>query len=157
MKEITMNLLYLVNDGQVMLALKKRGHGAGRHNGVGGKLNPGESVEQSLIREAQEEIGVTPQEFEKMAYITFDLYMKGEHVFEHVHIYTTSNWTSEPVESEEVSPRWFDIGNLPFDTMWPNDIHFLPHVLGGKKVKGQFKLDKDDQVLFHDVKIVKKL
>jgi mutator protein MutT len=157
MKEITMNLLYLVKGDQVLLAMKKRGHGAGRFNGVGGKLDPDESVEQALVRESQEEIGVTPEKFEKMAYITFDLYMKGERVFEHVYIFTASKWTGELTESEEVAPEWFDIDKLPFDKMWPNDVHFLQQVLEGKKLIGHFKLDKNDLVLSHDVKIVQKL
>jgi mutator protein MutT len=157
MKEITMNLLYLVKGDQVLLAMKKRGHGAGRYNGVGGKLDPDESVEQCLVRESQEEIGVIPEKFEKMAYITFDLYMKGERVFEHVYLFTSSKWTGKPTESEEVAPRWFDIDKLPFDKMWPNDVHFLQQILEGKKLTGHFKLDKNDLVLSHNIKIVQKL
>ena len=157
MNEITMNLLYLIKDNQVLLAMKKRGHGVGRYNGVGGKLKTDESVEQALTRESQEEIGITPEKFEKMAYITFDQYMKGEPIFEHVHIFTASKWTGEPAESEEMSPKWFDIDNLPFDTMWPNDVHWLTQVLEGNKIIAHFKLDKNDLVLSHNVKIVQKL
>lgn len=157
MKEITMNLLYLVKGNQVLLAMKKRGHGAGRYNGVGGKMQPGESIEDTLIRESQEEIGVKPIKFEKKAYITFDLYMKGEHTFEHVYIFTIPEWSGEPTESEEVAPKWFDIDKLPFEKMWPNDVHFVQKILEGDKISGHFKLDKQDNVISYEVKTVDKL
>jgi len=58
-----LTLLFLIKDDQILLAMKKRGFGAGRFNGVGGKVEPGETIEQALIRESQEEINVTPIEF----------------------------------------------------------------------------------------------
>ena len=45
-------LLFLVKNGQVLLAMKKRGFGAGRWNGVGGKVHAGESVAETAVREA---------------------------------------------------------------------------------------------------------
>jgi 8-oxo-dGTP pyrophosphatase MutT (NUDIX family) len=157
MKEITLTLLYLVKESQVLLALKKRGFGEGRYNGVGGKLKQNETVEQALVRECEEEIGITPNDFDKMAEITFDEYMNGESTIAHVHIYTSKDWNGEPSESEEMSPKWFDNDKLPFEIMWPNDTYWLPQVLEGKKLIGHFKLDKNDLVLSHDVKIVQKL
>ena len=38
--------------------MKKRGFGAGKWNGYGGKLNDGESPEQAVAREIQEESGI---------------------------------------------------------------------------------------------------
>ena len=49
----------LIKDDEILLAMKKRGFGAGRWNGVGGKVEPGESIEEGAIREMEEEIGVT--------------------------------------------------------------------------------------------------
>lgn len=157
MPEITLTLLYLIREDEVLLAMKKRGFGAGRYNGVGGKLELEESIEQALVRETEEEIGVTPKEFEKMADITFDEYIKGEPTKAHVHIYTTSKWTGTPTESDEMSPKWFKKNDLPFNIMWPNDVHWLPQVLDGKKIIAQFKLDKDDLVLSYNVNVVQKL
>lgn len=141
-----LTLLFLVKDNQVLLAMKKRGFGAGRYNGVGGKIEPNETTEQALIRESQEEIGVTPTDFIKMADITFDELFKGSPATMHVHIFVTTKWNGDPSESEEMAPKWFEKNELPFENMWPNDLYWLPQVLEGTKLKAYFKLDKNDMV-----------
>ena len=61
-----LSLLYLRRDNEILLAMKKRGFGEGRWNGVGGKVEAGESIEQAMICEAQEEISVTLTTYEKV-------------------------------------------------------------------------------------------
>ncbi len=51
-------LLFLLKDNHILLAMKKRGFGAGRWNGVGGKIEAGETIVQAAVRECFEEIGV---------------------------------------------------------------------------------------------------
>jgi len=54
MTEKHLTLLFLIKEDQILLAMKKRGFGMGRFNGVGGKIEPGETIEQAMIRECQE-------------------------------------------------------------------------------------------------------
>jgi len=157
MKKINMNLLFLTKKNQVLLALKKRGFGANRYNGIGGKIELNETVEEALIRESQEEIGVTPLEFEKMANIVFDEYFKSEPTLVEVDVYIASKWTGKPTESEEVNPKWFKINQIPFDQMWPDDLYWLPQVLDGKKISAKFKLDEKDTIISRKVKIVNRI
>src|SRR3954468_14180813 len=65
------NLCFIVKDGRVLLIRKKRGLGAGKINGPGGKIELGETALQSAIRETQEEIGVTPLEIEERGILCF--------------------------------------------------------------------------------------
>ena len=58
MKKLQTTLLFLLKDKQILLAEKKRGFGVGKYNGIGGKLEPGETLTQTMIRETQEEIVV---------------------------------------------------------------------------------------------------
>ena len=51
-------LCLLIREDEVLLAIKKRGFGVGRWNGMGGKLEPGEDLVQGVIREVGEEVGV---------------------------------------------------------------------------------------------------
>lgn len=153
----TLTLLFLRRGDEVLLAMKLRGFGAGRWNGVGGKLEEGESVEQALVRETQEEIGVTPTIFEKVGAIEFDEHFKGVPTIMNVHVFTAHEWEGEPAASEEMDPRWFAIDEVPYDDMWPDDPYWLPDVLSGKKVTARFTLDENDAIISHDVQGVDKL
>ena len=76
MKEVDATLLFLRRNDEILLAMKKRSFGKGNWNGVGGKLDTGETIKQAMIRETEEEIGVTPTAYKQMAQIAFDEYNK---------------------------------------------------------------------------------
>lgn len=151
MQKKTLSLLFLRRDNEVLLAMKKRGFGEGRWNGVGGKVEAGESLEQAMIRETEEEIGVTPTVFEKVGDIRFDEYFKGVPTLMHVHVFTATAWTGQPIESEEMAPKWFAASDIPYEDMWSDDPFWLPQVLEGKKVSADFKLDATDTIISHTV------
>jgi mutator protein MutT len=145
-------LLLLRRGDEVLLAMKKRGFGSGRWNGVGGKLDPGETIEQALVRECQEEISVTPTAYAKVAEHDFILDSEGAeswHMF--VHTYVCTEWDGEPVETEEMAPKWFDISDIPYDDMWQDDRYWMPQVFAGKKLKTVFTFDKDDKLLTQEI------
>ena len=52
MKQAT--LCPLIKDDQILLAMKKRGFGVGKWNGVGGKVEKGEEIIDAAIREIKE-------------------------------------------------------------------------------------------------------
>lgn len=56
--DLTGTLLFVMNGPRVLLMRKKRGHGAGRINAPGGKLEPGETPLECAIRETREETGL---------------------------------------------------------------------------------------------------
>ena len=141
-----LTLVFLVKDKQVMLAMKKRGFGAGRWNGLGGKVGPEESVEDAMKREANEEAGVLPTEYEKSAEILFDEFDGDDKVQHHVDVYLCSSWGGVPRETEEMAPKWFDMNALPFGDMWDDDRYWLSRVLAGEKLKCEFELNDQDKV-----------
>ena len=152
MKETT--LLFLRRGDQILLAMKKRGFGEGRWNGVGGKIEPGETVEAAMIREVQEEIGVTPTKYQQVADISFDQFFKGEPAQMHLHIFFATEWEGDPAESEEMKPQWYSVDALPFENMWPDDPYWLPLAIEGKKIKGSFVMDVTDVITEHTIEEV---
>lgn len=142
-------VVILVGDDQILLAMKKRGFGAGRWNGPGGKVEPNESIEQAMVRECQEEIGVTPLEYQKVAIHDF-VFPDGQSGMQ-VHAFICTKWQGEPTESEEMAPRWFDIDKIPYREMWQDDEYWLPEVLAGRKLHTRFAFDKGDNLLTHQV------
>lgn len=154
-KQLT--LLFLRRSGEMLLAMKKRGFGEGRWNGVGGKVEADETIEQALIREAQEEINITPTSYEKVADITFDELHENERKTMHVHVFTCTQWIGSPEESEEMRPEWFKITEIPYSQMWSDDQHWLPLVIQDKKVIATFKLNDQNEVVDYNVKTVENL
>ncbi len=157
MQKKTLSLLFLRRDDEVLLAMKKRGFGEGRWNGVGGKVEAGETIEAAMVRETEEEISVTPVAYEKVADIRFDEYFKNEPALMHVHVFIATEWTGEPIESDEMAPRWFKIKDIPYSLMWSDDPYWLPEVLEGKKISADFKLDQADNIISHTIEEVKVL
>jgi mutator protein MutT len=146
MKELVTTIVFLVQGEQILLAMKKRGHGAGHWNGPGGKLESGETAEQAMVRECSEEIDVTPLDYAKAAEHTFYELHGGAQSKLTAHVFLCTKWNGEPTESEEMKPQWFAISDIPYDTMWPDDIHWLPQVLAGKKIRAEFHYDDENQL-----------
>jgi len=156
MKSLELTLLYLIEDNRVLLALKKRGFGEGKWNGVGGKIETGETVEQALVRECQEEIGATPIKFIKRGYLVFDEHHAGERKQMNLHVYISSKWTGDIVETEEMKPAWFNKSDIPYQAMWPADKIWLPIILSGESIHGAFKLNEDNSVASSKITKVEK-
>lgn len=128
-------LCFIENDDKVLLAMKKRGHGEGRWNGYGGKVEAGETIEEALVRELLEESGLKALSFEKRGFIFFKNEYEDKMDLD-VHIYAITNFEGEPVETEEMAPTWFSKEDVPFTEMWPSDRKWFPIYLEGKKFVG---------------------
>jgi 8-oxo-dGTP diphosphatase/2-hydroxy-dATP diphosphatase len=140
-----LTLCLVVKDGRVLLGMKKRGFGAGRWNGFGGKVQEGETIADAAIREMKEESGVDVRNLEEVGMLEF-VFPDNSQIHE-VHIYTTTQFEGEPAESEEMRPRWFAFGEVPYEDMWPDDQFWLPKVLVGKKIQGRFEFGPDDSII----------
>lgn len=156
--DIRRTLLFLIRDQQILIAMKKRGFGANKWNGVGGKLEAGETIEQALIRETEEEIGVTPTNYWPVAELDFIQDAETDDPWHmYVYAYLCDHWQGEPTESEEMAPRWFELDRIPYSKMWDDDEFWLPKVLAGQKVSGQFKFDAADKLIDHTISNVDNL
>lgn len=134
----------------ICLAMKKRGFGAGRYNGVGGKVEEGESIEEAVKREAHEEIGVVVNDIAKCAELAFTFPHK-EDWNQLVHVYITDVWEGDIVETEEMNPVWFSVSTIPYDAMWPDDIFWLPKVLEGEQIRAKFSFAEGDVIVHQEV------
>lgn len=148
MGRLETTLCLLKRDNEILLAMKKRGFGEGKYNGVGGKIEKNETPKEAMIRETQEEINVTPTKYEKVGLVEFDEYYKGNKQNLIFHLYMVYEWEGVPSESEEMNPKWFDINNIPYEKMFPDDKYWLPLILEGKKIRAYFDFDKDWNVLY---------
>ncbi|RQG88808.1 8-oxo-dGTP diphosphatase [Natrarchaeobius halalkaliphilus] len=125
---------------EVLLIEKRRGLGQGWYNGPGGKLEADETPRECAVRETREEVdlAVDPDDLERAAELTFVL--DGEtHTF--CHVYVTETFEGQPRESPEARPEWVAIEEVPYDRMWEDDRLWLPGVLEGRTVRGEFAFE----------------
>lgn len=146
-----LSLLFLYQQNEILLALKKRGFGQGLWNGVGGKQQFKESIKKTAIRECQEEIMVTPKSLNNVAQLEFN-YADGQNML--VYVYLSENWDGEPQESEEMKPQWFNISDIPYQKMWPDDQYWLPKIINKDKVKAVFNFDSTNQIIDYQLEVV---
>ncbi|KAM4632275.1 oxidized purine nucleoside triphosphate hydrolase [Discoglossus pictus] len=150
-----LTLVLVVQPEKILLGMKKRGFGAGRWNGFGGKVQTGETIEAAARRELWEESGLTVDTLQKIGRIKFEFV--GSTELMDVHIFRADDFSGEPTESEEMRPQWFDLEKIPFDGMWPDDIYWMPLLLQKKKFLGYFKFEGHDLILDYTLEQVEDL
>lgn len=133
-------LMFVLRDGQILLIHKKRGLGAGKINGPGGRLEPGETPLAAAIRETQEELCVTPTGIQAMGELLFQ-FVDGFSI--HGYVFTATGYTGEPQETNEAIPVWFPTDALPYHRMWADDRVWMPLLLQGRQFNARFLFDGD--------------
>ena len=149
------SLCLLIKSDKVLLALKKRGFGKDRWNGVGGKPDKNEKIVDCAVREAKEEINIDVKNLFKVASLKFYFPLEplNKDWNQEVIVYLIDEWIGKPKETEEMKPKWFSKNKLPFDKMWADDALWLPHVLAGKRVRAEFAFDSNQNISEYSIKI----
>ena len=139
-------LCFLIQDGQILLIRKKRGLGAGKINGPGGRIEPGEEPHECAVRETSEEVGLTP----------LNVQIRGELHFQfadgyslHCAVFVAHEFTGDLIETDEALPIWTPLDSIPYDEMWADDIHWLPGVIAGGTFRGYFHFDGEKMLSKH--------
>ena len=134
-------LMFVQKDEQVLLIHKKRGLGAGNINGPGGRIELGETPMQCAIRETEEELCICPEGVKYAG----ELFFHSEDMPRiHGYIFTASDYTGIPTETDEAIPLWTNINAIPYDKMWQDDRYWLPQVLLGETVQGWFTFEAEN-------------
>lgn len=125
-------LLFVLHEGQILLMRKKRGLGAGKVNGPGGKLEPGETPVEAAVRETREELCVTPLDPQPRGTLAFQ-FVDGLRMF--VWVFVAHSHTGVATETDEAVPLWTPLDRIPYDEMWADDRVWVPHALAGRTVR----------------------
>jgi len=136
-------LLFVLRDGHILLIDKKTGLGAGKVNGPGGRIDPGETPRDCAIREVQEELCVTPTGVQEAGELYFQ-FVDGYSL--HGTVFTATGFEGELCETREAAPRWTPLAEIPWDRMWADDALWLPLLLRGERFTGYFIFDGDSML-----------
>lgn len=133
------SVLCYVQDKGKTLMLYKQGKGdehEGKHNGLGGKCEPGESPYEAVIREVKEESGldIVPK---FVGHITFKDFSGGRDW--ECHIFRAEGFEGELLEtSPEGELFWVETSKLKDLNLWEADKFFIDHIASEKIWFGNF-------------------
>jgi len=130
---------------------KENDYHKGKWNGLGGKLEIGESPEDCVIREIKEESGLSIKAPKMKGFITFPLF-DGKDDW-HVFIFTAENFEGELIESREGNLAWITNDKISELNLWEGDSIFLKWLHGDKFFSAKFVYKNgkfvDYQVFFY--------
>ncbi|MDO4773111.1 MAG: 8-oxo-dGTP diphosphatase [Bacillota bacterium] len=120
------SLIYVRKDGKTLMLRRDKKdaelHGY-KYNGVGGKLERGESPEDCAFREIREETGLTAKSLVFRGHLTFPYF--DDVVDWLVFVYECYDFEGEIVESDEGSLHWIDDENIMKINIYEGDKVFL--------------------------------
>jgi 8-oxo-dGTP diphosphatase len=143
-------LLFVIREGKILLIEKKRGLGAGKINGPGGRIEPGETAAQGAVREVEEELLVTPSTPRHIGDLSFQ-FLDGYSI--HGDIFRSDTCAGEPRETDEAVPLWTPIDAIPYERMWADDPLWFPFLLSETRFRGVFLFDRD-VMLGHRIEVI---
>jgi len=119
-------LCYLRKNNQTLMlhrVKKENDMHEGKWNGLGGKLEPGESPEECAIREVREESGLDVRNPQLKGVLTFPAFSKNEDWY--VFLFVITEFSGTLIDSEEGNLEWIDDDKLFELPLWEGDTIFL--------------------------------
>jgi 8-oxo-dGTP diphosphatase len=147
-------LCYLRQGGKTLMVhriKKPNDMHQGKWNGLGGKLEPGETPEECAIREIYEESGLVVHKLIYKGLLTFPGFANEEDWYAFVFVGT--EFSGELIDSPEGNLDWVEDGRLLDLMLWEGDRLFIPWldrpgVFSGKLTYQEGRL-VDHQVVFY--------
>lgn len=150
---ILATLCYVKRDGcTLMLHRIKKPNDIheGKWNGLGGKFEAGETPEECVRREVQEEAGLIVQDPHLHGLLMFPNF-KGNDWY--VFVFTATEFNGELIESPEGNLEWIPDEKLLDLNLWESDHIFLPWLTSADFFSAKFEYEGDVmqryEVTFH--------
>ncbi len=120
----------------------------GRWNGLGGKLEPGETPEECAVREIYEESGLVVHSVQLKGILTFPGFANDEDWY--TFVFVATDFTGDLGESAEGVLEWVDDARLLDLYLWEGDRLFIPWLKEPGFCSGKF-VYQNNQLVHHEV------
>lgn len=144
-------LCYVRQDGRTLMIHRVKRAGdihLGKWNGLGGKLEPGESPEQCVVREVREEAGLEILQPQFHGLLIFADFKQDDW---YVWVFSADRFRGTLADSSpEGNLAWIPDEDLTSLNLWPSDHIFLPWLAGGKIFSARFQY-AGDEMMGHEV------
>lgn len=132
--------LCYVMDGSKTLMLyrnkKENDYHEGKWNGLGGKLEQGETPEECAIREVYEESGLKVSEPEMKGLLVFPMFDGVDDWY--VWVFVFKKFEGEQIDSPEGTLDWIPNNKLTELNLWDGDKIFIPWLFQNKCFSAKF-------------------
>jgi 8-oxo-dGTP diphosphatase len=108
----------------------------GKWNGLGGKMHPGETPEECIIREVREESGFEIRDPHLNGFLTFPSFDESDDWY--VFVFTVNRFKGKLLTSSEGELQWVDDKDLLKLDLWEGDQIFLPWLAQKKFFSAKF-------------------
>ena len=135
----------------ILLGMKHLGFGAGRVVGLGGHIEAGEDSWAAACREVAEESALVVRRE--------DLVHRAEVLFSFptepswdslVSVFVANRWQGQLTPSDEITPTWYPVDDLPLELMWDDARYWLPQLLSGSELlRAHITFDASNSVVAH--------
>jgi len=132
-------LCYVRHNGKTLMMYRNKKKGdmhRGKWNGLGGKFSSGETPEECVIREVQEESGLRITNPRLRGFLTFPDFSGGEDWY--VFVFTAEKFEGKLRTSSEGVLKWISNEKLLELRLWEGDQHFLPLLDSNNYFSGKF-------------------
>jgi len=129
---------------QILLIRNAEGISRGRWNGLGGKVEEGETPLQAVKREVFEESGLKVKSF--MYHGALTVFLGGAVSPSFIlYVFSSREYSGRLKADGHNDLRWFSLDALPSLSMWQDDCVWLPYVLSNRRwVSGNFEFGPDN-------------
>lgn len=150
MKLVAATLCYLRTGGKTLMLHRNKKEGdvhRGKWNGLGGKLESGETPEECVVREVREESGLTVRSPRLRGILTFPAFKSGEDWL--VFVYTAEGYAGSLGPCPEGDLEWVPDAKIAGLPLWEGDRVFLPWLEQEKFFSGKF-VYRDGRLASHE-------
>jgi 8-oxo-dGTP diphosphatase len=150
-KTVAATLCYVRSGGRMLMLHRNKKEGdvhRGKWNGLGGKLEPGESPDECVIREVREESGLTIEGPRLRGVLSFPAFKPGEDWL--VFAYTADRHEGTLGACAEGELEWIDAAKVASLPLWEGDRIFLPWLDGERFFSAKFVYE-GGRLVRHDV------
>lgn len=144
-------LCYLRKNGKTLMIHRTKKYNdihLGKWNGLGGKLEPGESPEDCARREVEEESGLLVKKMWLKGILSFPVFADNEDWY--AFVFVIPEFEGQLMESQEGRLQWIDDRDLLSLNLWEGDRIFLPWLDQPAFFSGKF-VYKNGRLLEHSV------
>lgn len=134
-------LCMIIRKNKVLLKFGRRSISKNKWNGLGGKIDKGETPEEGIVREVKEESGLTVTKMKEFGQVKFYKGSKKE-ILGLGYVFLVTGFSGKAVGGEEGELKWFNKDRLPLHKMWEDDRYWLPLLFEGKGADMEFVYDR---------------